>query len=77
MLALEKFNLKIKSNQLTMVVEPVASGKSTILKAILGELRSILGTVTVASKEITYCDHSPWLSNATIRKNIIGFSFFD
>jgi ATP-binding cassette subfamily C (CFTR/MRP) protein 1 len=74
---LKCFNVKIKSNQLTMVVGPVANGKLTMLKAILGELRLTLGTVTVTSKEIPYCDQSPWLRNATGRKNIVGFSSFD
>jgi ATP-binding cassette subfamily C (CFTR/MRP) protein 1 len=60
-----------------MVVGSVASGKLTMLKAILGELRLTLGTVTVTSKEIPYCDQSPWLRNATGRENIVGFSSFN
>lgn len=75
--ALSNLNLKIKSNQLTMVVGPVASGKSTLLKAILGELKPTIGAVAVASKDIAYCDQSPWLRNGTIKENIIGFSPFD
>ncbi|RDL38704.1 uncharacterized protein BP5553_03044 [Venustampulla echinocandica] len=75
--ALRNLNVKIKSDQLTMIVGPVASGKSTMLKAILGELKPTLGTVAIASKKIAYCDQSPWLRNTTIRENIVGFASFD
>ncbi|KAG9238182.1 ABC multidrug transporter [Amylocarpus encephaloides] len=75
--ALADLNLKIKSNQLTMIVGPVASGKSTMLKAILGELKATDGTVAVSSKEIAYCDQTPWLRNATIQENIVGFAPYD
>lgn len=75
--ALRNLSVNIKSNQLTMIVGPVASGKSTMLKAILGELKPTLGTVALASKEIAYCDQTPWLRNTTIRENIVGFAPFD
>lgn len=75
--ALRNFNVTIKSNKLTMIVGPIASGKSTMLKAILGELKPKVGTVAVSSKEIAFCDQTPWLRNATIRENILGFAPFD
>lgn len=81
----EKFNLnhvdlKIQTGCLTMVVGPVASGKSTLCKAILGEIPNSHGEVNMnlgPSRKIGYCDQTPYLSNATIRENIIGFAPYD
>ncbi|KAM7204723.1 canalicular multispecific organic anion transporter 1 [Naviculisporaceae sp. PSN 640] len=80
----EKSNVKdveieIKRGHLTMVVGPVASGKSTLCKAILGEIPNSQGQVKVnsSSPKIGYCDQTPYLSNATIRENIIGFAPYE
>ncbi|ORY68183.1 ATPase-like protein [Pseudomassariella vexata] len=73
--------LEIPAARLTIVVGPVASGKSTLCKALLGEVPVSLGHVyvnsDVISSRIGYCDQTPYLSNASIRENIIGFSQFD
>lgn len=74
---LQDLNLTIKSSQLTMIIGPVACGKSTLLKALLGETPSSQGFVYVSQKEIAFCDQTPWLINASLQKNIIAFSDFD
>lgn len=80
----ETFNLKnisvtIPLQGLTIVVGPIASGKSTLCKALLGEAPLHQGRVIMGqnSRKIGYCDQTPFLSNATIRENIIGFSPFN
>ncbi|PNY23797.1 Uncharacterized protein TCAP_06269 [Tolypocladium capitatum] len=59
---------------LTMVVGPIASGKSTLCKVLLGETPVCGGLLTIglASRRIGYCDQVPFLTNATIKENIIG-----
>ncbi|KAF4450560.1 ABC transporter [Fusarium austroafricanum] len=76
---LHHLNFRIPASGLTMIVGPVASGKSTLCKALLGETTMYTGRVTMlrASQVIGYCEQVPFLTNATIRENIIGFSSFN
>ncbi|RGP78616.1 ABC transporter [Fusarium longipes] len=76
---LRNINIKIPTSSLTIVVGPVASGKSTLLKAFLGETAFSSGTVQVGvnCRRIGYCDQTPFLSNSSIRANIIGHAPFD
>ncbi|KAJ5180006.1 hypothetical protein N7492_003216 [Penicillium capsulatum] len=71
---LNNINTVIPDGQFTIVVGPVACGKSTLCKAILGEVPFTEGEVEFGHKIpiIGYCDQSPLLSNHTIRDNIIG-----
>ncbi|KAM0196950.1 hypothetical protein ACHAPI_005499 [Fusarium lateritium] len=63
-----------KNGSLTMLVGPVGSGKSSLLKAILGETTSSNGHVSLNSSEVAFCDQTPWVMNATIRANVIAES---
>ncbi|KAJ4024229.1 hypothetical protein NW766_000461 [Fusarium irregulare] len=63
-----------KDGSLTMLAGPVGSGKSSLLKAILGETTSSNGNVSLNSSEVAFCDQTPWVMNATIRANIIAES---
>lgn len=78
---LTSIDLKIPSTALTIVIGPVASGKSTLCRALLGEIPVAHGTTrtnfSFCSNRIGYCDQTPYLSNATIRENIVGFSQFN
>ncbi|WKT38237.1 AAA ATPase domain [Fusarium oxysporum f. sp. vasinfectum] len=75
---LKHVNITIPSSRLTAVVGPVASGKSTLCKAILGEVPFSTGsTVVPRSRVVGYCDQQPFLTNTTIRNNIIGSNHFD
>lgn len=77
--ALKDVNISIPRGRLTCVVGPVASGKSTLCKALLGETRASKGQVELFthSKEIAFCDQTTHLINGTIKENIIGFSEAD
>ncbi|KAH6893257.1 P-loop containing nucleoside triphosphate hydrolase protein [Thelonectria olida] len=59
---------------LTMIIGPIGSGKSSLLKAVLGEIPCSNGLVSLNSAEIAFCDQTPWVMNATIRDNIIAES---
>lgn len=78
---LSSIDLKIPSAALTIIIGPVASGKSTLCKALLGETPVAHGTTRTSfppgSTKVAYCDQTPYLSNATIRENIVGFSDLD
>ncbi|KAG6985166.1 ABC transporter atnG [Fusarium oxysporum f. sp. conglutinans] len=74
---LRNLSFAVGPNQLVLLLGPVASGKTTLLKALLGEVPNITGSIDIHSKGIAWCEQSPWLLNRTIRENIIGYSHFD
>lgn len=74
---LRSIDLKIAWGKLTMITGPIASGKTTLLKGILGETPVCRGTVQLASHSIAFCDQTPWLANDTLRANILGTSHFE
>ncbi|KAK9787168.1 putative ABC multidrug transporter [Seiridium cardinale] len=78
-IVLRDINITIPKESFTIIVGPVASGKSTLCKALLGELPVHRGTISagLGLSRLAYCDQAPFLSNGTIRDNITGFSSFD
>lgn len=76
---LKELSLKLPKGKLTMVVGPVGSGKSTFLQTLLGETQSSGdgGYIQVSFEDAAYCQQRPWISNQTIRQNILGCFGFD
>ncbi|KAF5657957.1 multidrug resistance-associated 1 [Fusarium heterosporum] len=74
---LKDLTFTIGRNQLVLLLGPVASGKTTLLKALLGEVPCVTGVVNLQAKKLAWCEQTPWLLNQTIRNNIIGHSHFD
>jgi ATP-binding cassette subfamily C (CFTR/MRP) protein 1 len=74
---LRNIDLTISKGQLVAIVGPVGCGKSTLLKAILGESLLHNGEVQLLKSDIAWCEQEAWLVNASVQKNIIGFSEFD
>lgn len=70
--SLRNVSLSVLKGGKTMLCGTVGAGKSTILKALLGELQLASGSVSIRSKSIAYCDQEPWILNATIEDNIVG-----
>ena len=59
------------------IVGPTGCGKSTFLRAILGEIELLSGAIYVESGHVAFCDQTAWLWNASIQENIIGDSPVD
>lgn len=74
---LSSIDMRIPFGKLTMVTGPIAAGKSTLLKGILGETAVSKGNVEVSSRSISFCDQNPWLANETLQSNILGSNHFD
>ncbi|KAK3935755.1 P-loop containing nucleoside triphosphate hydrolase protein [Diplogelasinospora grovesii] len=71
-------DIDIMPGQLTLIVGPVASGKSTLLKALLGEAIMLSGSVELTiPEEIAYCDQDAWLLNQTVKENILAFEEYN
>ncbi|EFE43741.1 ABC multidrug transporter, putative [Trichophyton verrucosum HKI 0517] len=75
---LHDINITIPRGQSTFIVGPVASGKSTLCYALLGEIPVSRGKVEIFAnaKDIGFCRQTPHLTNETVQQNIIGFSLF-
>ncbi|KAJ5885363.1 hypothetical protein N7495_009873 [Penicillium taxi] len=73
---LQDTNAKIPKSSLTLVVGPVGSGKSTLCKALLGEIPFHRGRVTLRTRApyVGFCDQTAFVLNGSIKQNIIGFS---
>ncbi|RAL02582.1 P-loop containing nucleoside triphosphate hydrolase protein [Aspergillus ibericus CBS 121593] len=74
---LEAVNLKIRPSSLSVVTGPLGCGKSSLLKAILGELNTTQGRISIAPVRMAYCQQDPWIFNGTLQTNIIGESPMD
>ncbi|KAF2715971.1 P-loop containing nucleoside triphosphate hydrolase protein [Polychaeton citri CBS 116435] len=71
---LSNINLRINSASITICSGAVGSGKTMLLKALMGELAIAGGTMSVLSKRIACCEQSPWLPSGTIKEAICAFS---
>ncbi|KAI0147838.1 ABC multidrug transporter [Xylariaceae sp. FL1272] len=69
----------VPKHSLTMIIGPVGSGKTTLIKGLLGEIPHDRGTIATPhmSRPVGYCDQTAFLSNASIRDKITGFSTFN
>lgn len=69
---LQEINIRIPWGTLAMIKGPINCGKSSLMRAIIGETPITSGTVKVGSKRIAYCNQEPWIQNQTLRSGIIG-----
>ena len=74
---LSSVQLKIPQGKLTIIVGPVGCGKTTLLKALLGEVPALSGTIKIFAGDVSYCDQSPFHMNGTIRDSVTAFSEYD
>lgn len=71
---LRDLNLVFSRGESVAVVGAVASGKSALLLAILGDLYPVGGASIEApspeSGEVAYCAQEPWICEGTLRENV-------
>ncbi|KAK5808060.1 P-loop containing nucleoside triphosphate hydrolase protein [Linnemannia elongata] len=67
---LKNIDLKIPRGQLVAIVGAVGSGKSSLLNALVGEMKKVSGTMSYGGT-IGYCPQSAWIQNATVKDNIL------
>ncbi|KAF0367633.1 ABC transporter [Gigaspora margarita] len=66
---LRNINVLIPHGKLIAVVGSVGSGKSSLLSALVGEMKRIKGEVLFGGN-VGYCPQTAWIQNATLRDNI-------
>lgn len=69
-LSLRQLNFECQEGEFIVVVGRVGSGKSTFLKALLGEVGTVTGEVKVRGK-VAYFDQKPFIMNDTVKGNIL------
>lgn len=74
---LKDFDLHSTIGTLTMVTGPVGSGKSLLLKTILGETVFHKGKIEIADSKLAYCGQDAWLPDVPIKAVIIGDTPFE
>ncbi|KAJ1949962.1 hypothetical protein FBU59_000908, partial [Linderina macrospora] len=67
---LDNIDFAAKSNEHLAIVGRVGSGKSSLVSALLGDMRKARGEVVIHGK-IAYASQQPWIMNATLRDNIL------
>ncbi|KAJ2408315.1 hypothetical protein GGI10_004862, partial [Coemansia sp. RSA 2530] len=67
---LDNINLCALSGEHLAIVGRVGSGKSSLLSALLGDMRKEAGDVVVRG-QVAYVPQQPWIMNATLRSNIL------
>ncbi|GKZ63827.1 hypothetical protein AnigIFM50267_000113 [Aspergillus niger] len=73
---LTDINIEIRPSTLTIVTGATGSGKSSLLKGLIGVVPCIAGSYS-KDVAIAYCAQEPWLPNVSVREAIIGPSSFD
>lgn len=73
---LDNIDLKVPRGALYFIVGPVGSGKSSLMQAVIGEMRKTSGEV-VFGGSVAYTSQTAWISNSTVRANILFGQPFD
>jgi len=68
---LHQLNLSFPAGSATSIVGPTGSGKSTLVRLLLGLLKPVEGSVNVAGQRIAYVPQGNSLLRGTIRDNLL------
>lgn len=78
---LTDLDLNIKKGEFVAVVGDVGSGKSSLLRAIIGDMQfspiySLIPAVRISQK-VAYSPQTPWINNQSLRDNILFGKRYD
>ncbi|KAH8891439.1 P-loop containing nucleoside triphosphate hydrolase protein [Thozetella sp. PMI_491] len=62
----------LNKGSLNVICGAVGTGKTTLARAILGDVPPDSGSICVSTKRIGYCAQKPWLFNTSIRTMVCG-----
>lgn len=74
---LKDVDLNVRRSSLVMVVGAVGTGKSILLRSILGETILLEGSIDIDDVPIAFCDQQAWLPNVTVKNAIVAESKYD
>ena len=73
---LKDISFQIKRGELIVVVGEIGAGKSSLLSALVGEMRRTEGVIKLGGT-VGFCPQTAWIQNATVRNNILFGKEFD
>lgn len=73
---LENINIIIPKGKLVACVGAVGAGKSSLLQALIGDMRRNKGEM-VLDGTVAYCQQQPWITNSSLQANILFGKAFD
>ncbi|OAA77325.1 ABC transporter, transmembrane domain, type 1 [Akanthomyces lecanii RCEF 1005] len=75
---LKDADLSVSTGELLVISGAPGCGKSSFLKAVLGEVRVKAGAMSISAKHLTFCDQVPWfVPEMTLKENILFGKAFD
>ncbi|KAJ3380135.1 hypothetical protein HDU92_006163 [Lobulomyces angularis] len=76
---LEDLNLRFPRNKLSVICGATGSGKTSLLQALLGEMKIYHGShiTSIADDSVAYVSQQAWLQQLTIRENICFNNDYD
>lgn len=75
--AMSDLSFTLPRHNFCFIIGPVGSGKSTMLKVLLGETPSTKGFCYHRDLKTSFVGQSPWIRNGTIQENILGISAYE
>ncbi|KAJ3185467.1 hypothetical protein HDU87_000088 [Geranomyces variabilis] len=77
---LRDVNIDFPIGKLSAIVGPTGSGKTSLLLALLGEMRRASGQISLSdprSKDVAYAAQTAWCMNDSVKNNILFGAEFD
>lgn len=75
-LVLDRVHFSILRSTMVMIIGPSASGKSVLLKTLVGEANLQKGVIEMSDQRVSFCGQDPWLTNEPLRTIILGSTPF-
>ena len=73
---LKDISFQIKRGEFIVIVGEIGAGKSSLLAALVGEMRRTEGIVKLGGT-VGFCPQTAWIQNATVKNNILFGREFD
>jgi ATP-binding cassette, subfamily C (CFTR/MRP), member 1 len=73
---IKDINFQIKRGEFVVIVGEIGAGKSSLLSALVGEMRKTEGQILLGGT-VGYCPQTAWIRNATVKSNILFGREFD
>ncbi|TGO85301.1 hypothetical protein BPOR_0410g00020 [Botrytis porri] len=74
---LDNINIEVRATSFVIISGPTGSGKSILLRTIIGEVIPAQGTIALSTRKIAYCAQRPWLPSGSIKDVIYGANDID
>uniref|UniRef100_A0A182Y9Z9 ABC-type glutathione-S-conjugate transporter n=2 Tax=Anopheles stephensi TaxID=30069 RepID=A0A182Y9Z9_ANOST len=68
---LRDISMKLRAGTFTGISGTHGSGKTTLVRAMIGTVSRTAGTSTITWNSVSYCPQTPWIHSGTIRSNIL------